>query len=297
MEEQKIQQPADVSENSPKPGKKKRRFRNLLIFLLVVAAIWWFGNYSITYPKYKVYSDKIAEPFTIAVLSDYHASGYSIGIDRIVSGIDRKNPDIVCILGDMYSLGSDDDIKAKAVELAADIVGNGYPVYFVPGEHDHDSIYLEQLRDSGVHVMDYNEEYTVINGNNVRILGIDNAYYSSTFDLANAFERDESCFNILLAHIPNYDKFSKFGTDITLCGDTHGGIIQLPFGRGPAYDADSGEWFPELFGSRSDIYDKGLFPYTGGTMFVTSGLGAYPFPARFNNLPEIAIITVNPSQG
>ena len=97
-----------------------------------------------------------------------------------------------------------------------------------------------------------------------------------------------------MAHIPNYDSYAAFGADLTICGDTHGGIIQLPFGRGPAYYSETGEWFPEIFGSRSDIYDKGMFDYDGGTMFITSGLGAYPLAARFNNRPEIAFIDIVP---
>ena len=40
---------------------------------------------------------------------------------------------------------------------------------------------------------------------------------------------DRDCFSILLAHIPNYERFAAFRTDLTICADTHGGMVQLPF--------------------------------------------------------------------
>lgn len=293
MEEQKTEQ-APQPDSGAKPKKKKNGFKRFIYFIIIVFLIWWFGNYTIAYPKFTVCSDKVSSEFKIAVMSDMHASDFSISNKRIVSGINKLSPDIVCILGDMYSNGSSEELMMRPVDLAEEIINDGYTVYFVPGEHDSDEKYLDALESVGVHVMDYTEEYIDINGNTVQILGIDNVYYSGTFDLNNAFTVNSGCFTLLLAHIPNYKAFADFGADLTLCGDTHGGIIQLPFGKGPVYYSESGSWFPEIFVTRSDIYDKGLFPYTDGTMFITSGLGNYPVPARFNNRPEIALITVTP---
>ncbi|MFR1841829.1 MAG: hypothetical protein ACLSWQ_05305 [Oscillospiraceae bacterium] len=88
-----------------------------------------------------------------------------------------------------------------------------------------------------------------------------------------------------------YKDYESFGADLTLCGDTHGGVIQIPF-LGPAYH--NSQILPELFGSKENVYDKGLFSYSGGYMFITSGIGNYPIPARFNNRPEIGEIIIKP---
>ncbi|MGN1480314.1 MAG: metallophosphoesterase, partial [Porcipelethomonas sp.] len=98
-------------------------------------------------------------------------------------------------------------------------------------------------------------------------------------------------YNILLAHIPMYKEYENFGADLTLCGDTHGGVIQVPF-IGPAYY--NGKILPELSENKEHVYDKGLFRYSGGYLFITSGIGNYPVPARFNNRPEICEITISP---
>lgn len=294
MEENKI--PEAVPEAPKKPSKTKYHVRRLIAVLIVLLFIWWFNNYTLKTTKVKLTSAKVTNSFRIAVISDLHASNVGISNKTISRRIDKNSPDIVFILGDMYTTGSSAKLKRKAVDLAEDITDAGYPVYFVSGEHDYAPDYLKALRKVGVEVMDYRSKDITIKGNKVTIYGIDNVYYSDTFDLRKEFELDKSRYNILLAHIPNYEKFDAFGADLTLCADTHGCMVQLPFGLGPAYDTEAKVWFPQFKESASKVYDKGVFPYSGGNMFITSGIGAAPFPIRFNNRPEVAIIDVVPEK-
>lgn len=275
-------------------GKKKGRYRQrrMLAVMLVLVFVWWFNNYTLRTASLTVYSDKVSRGFRIAVISDLHASRHGISNRRIVRRINKSSPDMVAILGDMYTSGSTEEVIQIPVDLTADIVSEGYPVYFVSGEHDYDDDYLKKIADTGAHVMNYADEVTEINGCKVHIMGIDNVYYSDTFDLRNEFSLRSDCYNILLAHIPNYEKFADFGADLTLCADTHGGMVQLPFDLGPAYSSDYG-WFPQL-ADEGTIYDKGMFGYPGGVMFITSGIGDSPAPIRFNNRPEVAVIDVKP---
>lgn len=282
-------QPIENQEQILRKKSKKKRF---LIFILIILFLWIFNCYTIRINKYEVETSKINGSLRIAVISDLHASSWRISNSRIVSHIKDTEPDIVMILGDMYSRKSPWEKIQIPIELSTNLVNAGYPVYFVPGEHDTSEEYFSALSDAGVHVMRYKEEIINVKNNNIRILGIDNAYYSSTFDLSNAFDRTPDTFTVLMAHIPNYKAFSEFGADLTVCGDSHGGIIQLPFGLGPAYDAETSMWFPKLRNRNMPVYDKGLFNYEGGTMLVTSGLGLYPVPFRFNNRPEIAVIDI-----
>lgn len=290
----------DVQDNIPseerpsdKPKGKKKKHK-LLKFIIILFVVWWFNNYTIKTPEFTVKSNKITAPIKIAVLSDLHASAHGIKNERIINKIDKAEPDIIFLLGDMYSRSSEWDLIQIPIDLTKELSEKGYLVYFVPGEHDNSQKYLDAMSESGAHVMNYKGEIINVKGNSIQILGIDNVFFSPTFDLNNAFTISQDCYSILMAHIPNYNSYAAFGADLTICGDTHGGIIQLPFGRGPAYYSETGEWFPEIFGSRSDIYDKGMFDYDGGTMFITSGLGAYPLAARFNNRPEIAFIDIVP---
>ncbi|MBE6862506.1 MAG: metallophosphoesterase [Ruminococcus sp.] len=291
MEQQTNTAPEQNAEEVKSP-KKKKRFGRLLLLLAVIVIVWWYNNFTIKTPEYTVVSPKIKSDIKIAVMSDYHAADYGIDNEQIMAKLREIDPDIVFMLGDMYSRKSEWELVEIPIKLAESIMQEGYRLYFVPGEHDTSQEYLDAISDTGAHVMDYMGEKIEVNGTNLQIMGIDNVYYSDTFDLTNVFTPDPYSFSILMAHIPNYEKFADFGADLTLCGDSHGGIIQLPFGRGPAYYSETGTWFPELFEEKSDVYDKGFFSYEGGVMFITSGLGSYPVPARLNNRPEIAVITL-----
>lgn len=292
MKEQKI---TVQNGEAPAPKKKKIKAKRFFIFIAILFIIWWLNNYTLKTAKFTVNSDKITNSVRIAVMSDLHASKHGISNENILRKIDKSDPDLVFMLGDMYSHDSEwEDIEIP-IKLVSMITEKGYPVYFVPGEHDTSQAYIDEMAAAGAHIMDYKSEIINVNGNNIEILGIDNVYFSPTFDLNNAFTLTHGCFSILMAHIPNYESYAAFGADLTICGDTHGGIIQLPFGRGPAYYSETSEWFPEIAGYRDDIYDKGMFPYIGGAMFITSGIGAYPLPARLNNRPEIAVIDIEAS--
>ncbi len=284
--------PSPESKGKKKNGKFVRR--RLCFVLLMILFIWWFNNYTLKVTKVTLHSDKVKNSMRIAVISDLHATHHSISNRRIEKKIRRADPDLVMVLGDMYTSESPWDRQQIAVDLIGDIVDEGFPVYFVSGEHDNDQDYLKAVADTGAHVMNYEYDIIEVNGNKVQIMGVDNVYYSDTFDLRNEFSIKESCYNILLAHIPNYEKFAVFGADLTLCADTHGGMMQLPFDMGPVYSSDYNSWFPQLTMGGETIYDKGLFEYDGGNMFITSGIGDSPAPVRFNNRPEIAVIDIEP---
>ncbi len=288
-----------MPEKKTAPKKRKNPkyfFRRLTALLLIIILIWYFNNYTVKISKTYINSSKLNSSVKIAVLSDYHAEKYGISPKTIIKKIKDINPDIVFYLGDMYSRNTGQENIDKAESLMIDTVKAGYEVFFVAGEHDTSVEYLNILMQNGVNVMNYQSETLDIRGNSIKIYGINNAYFSDNFDLSSEFQLDPSYYNILMAHIPMYDYYNDFGADLTLCGDTHGGMIQLPFGMGAVYDSTNGKWFPEFSEGRKNVYDKGFFSLSENEkyMFITSGLGNYPVPARLNNRPEIAVIQLNP---
>ena len=282
------------TDNNAKKIKKEKKSSAKWLWLLLIVGIWWFNNYTMRTTAETITSEKISSKVRLAVISDQHATKLGISNKTIFRTVDSAKPDIVFILGDMYTSGSSWELMQKPVELTKDIVSAGYPVYCVTGEHDYDDRYAAELKKAGARVLSYEDEYLEINGNRLRIIGIDNVYYSPTFDLRNEYTVDDESYNILLAHIPNYEKFADFGTDLTLCADTHGEMAQLPFGLGPINCSEKDVWLPKLLHKELEIYDKGFFDYDGGKMFITSGIGVYPAPVRFNNRPEAAVIDLIP---
>ena len=269
--------------------KKVRRFRRICAVIVFLIWVWWYNNYTLKTTHVELNSSKITNSVRIAVISDTHSTEHGISNRKIVRRVKKANPDIVLIMGDMYTRNSPEEIRQIPVEITEDIISAGYPVYFVTGDHDTDQSYINAMVQTGATLMNYNTETININDNNIQLFGIDNVYYSPTFNLHNAFSINPECYSILMAHIPNYEKFADFGTDLTICADTHGGMVQLPF-LGAMIDSGSMQWFPELHGK--EVYDKGFFDYEGGTMFITSGIGVSPAPVRFNNRPEIVIMDI-----
>ena len=188
----------------------------------------------------------------------------------------------------MYT-AKDEKGKQIALKLLQELA-KSYKVYFVNGEHDCDEKFIQNLKDNEVNVLDYKKEAIAIKNTKINLYGITNQYYSATFDLKNAFEINKEEYNILLAHISNFEEFEQFGIDLSLCGDTHGGQVRLPF---LGAIINRGIWFPEIVQKGLNVetnYIKGLYSINNSYLYVSSGLGNYPISIRLFNRPEIAVI-------
>lgn len=272
-----------------KLNKRKRHgCRNFILYCLIVAAVWYFGTFTLKTTEVTVETTKIENPITIVQISDLHGSEFGADNAFLIDAIEAAKPDFVIVTGDMYTAG-DMDGQDTAVALMHRLA-KMFPVYFVHGEHDNDRTYEQRLADAGVDVLDYEWRDIRIGESVVRLYGITNVYYTETFDLTNEFTLDQSVYNILAAHIAKFEAFADFGMDLSLCGDSHGGQVRLPF-VGALTNGES--LFPERkSGDRS--YMKGLYALGDSQLFISSGLGNYPIPFRFWNRPEVAVIRLIP---
>jgi predicted MPP superfamily phosphohydrolase len=170
-----------------------------------------------------------------------HGADFGLNNLPVVRCIEKEKPDFIVVTGDMYT--RDDKNGKKVAEKLLTKLAEKYTVYFVNGEHDNDEAFIKHLRENGVKVLNYLYEDIRIGKTEIRLHGINNVYYSPTFDLNNEFTLDESKYNILLAHICNKEKFASFGMDLCICGDTHGGQVRLPV-IGGLYGTTG--WLPEI---------------------------------------------------
>lgn len=269
--------------------KKKNSFLKFIIFFGAVFFVWWYGTCTLNVTVTEIYSDKVYDEITIVQITDLHGSSFGSDNSSLIDKIREQNPDIVCITGDMYTYGD-----VSGMETAISLICNlhdEFVVYFVSGEHDYAPEFLQSLEDYGVNVFNYQDEIITIKNTDIHIYGIDNVYYSSTFDLSNEFESDEENFSLLLAHISNFDAFESFGVDLTLCGDTHGGQVRLPY-VGAIFNR--GIWLPEIYGYGDVAYTDGLYEKNNSYLYVSSGLGTVYLPFRFLNRPEVSVIKILP---
>ncbi len=268
----------------------KKTIISLLAFLFLIV-FWVANNFFIVTREVSLADPLIKEEVKIAFMGDLHGYNYPFDNSAILNKLIDYDPDFVFYIGDMHTRGDE-----NGMEVAINLMGKTaelFPTYFVAGEHDNTDFYLSSLENIGVFVLAYDNLSLLIDGQDtgIELYGINNVYYSPTFDLANEFEIDESRYNILLAHMENVESFAEFGIDLTLAADTHGGQVQLPF-IGPVYH--EGSYFPTITQTDKIIYDKGLFEYGDSYLYVTSGIGSIPAPIRIFNPPEIVFLTLTP---
>lgn len=270
--------------------KRKRKFALAVLLIIFAVSTWAFNNYCIKVTEKTLLNSKINEPVRLVLVSDLHGDEFGKNNKILINIIKNQQPDAVLVLGDMYSryrkyrMDTAVDFTAALTDIA--------PVYFVSGDHDYDVEYFNDLESKGINVLDFEKSDIELNGNSFTFYGIRSEWFSSTFDLNNAFDpADEKRINILLAHCPLMEKYESFqNLDFVFSGDTHGGMLRIPL-LGPVYYG--GSIMPK-FTYNGEMYDKGYYNVNGTQLFVTSGVGNYPLPVRFNNRPEIVSVDLLP---
>ena len=268
--------------------KKRKKIISSLLVLSLLVPSWYVGNYSLKLNELTIPCDKVEESVKIAVISDLHGDSFGKDNQKITDLIAGSKPDLIFVLGDMYTRNRYDkiDFAVSFVERLSEIA----QTFVITGDHDTDDEYADKIRLlQNVQLLDYKKTDLTVNGNEITLYGIDNVYFTQSFDLHNEFdEPDPERLNILLAHLPETERYEGFGVDLIFSGDTHGGMIRLPL-LGPIYY--NGYLLPKLtYPNR--LTDKGLYSFDNKQIFVTSGLGDYPVPLRFLNRPEVCIITL-----
>ena len=259
-------------------NKKKKKIIIPLLVISLLVPTWYVNNYSLKLTEQTIYSAKVKRDIKIAVVSDLHGEHFGKDNSKITNLISGQKPDLIFVLGDMYTQN-----RYEQIDTAVELVRNLSEIaetYVVTGDHDTDLKYKDELNSlKKVHLMNYKKADLSIKDTDITVYGIDNVYFSPTFDLHNEFD---------ILPIPETEHFEDFEADIIFSGDTHGGMIRLPI-IGPLYY--NGYVLPKLTYSEK-ITDKGLYFLENKQIFVTSGIGNYPVPLRFLNRPEVCMITL-----
>ena len=202
-------------------------------------------------------------------ISDLHHRGDTGFAENIITAIHKEQPDFVCFSGDLI------DSSARLTEALEIIRAIGFPVFGIPGNHDHISSYSFQCHQRafaatrGAWLMN---QSVLVPDRSIEIVGLD-GYYSRSLPPLRTARR------IVLTHFPAVaDGLSGTKCSLILAGHSHGGQIRIPF-IGPLF-------LPHGVGP----YVHGLFETTAGPLNVSAGLGTSTVPVRFNCRPEITVI-------
>lgn len=201
--------------------------------------------------------------------SDLHHKGDRAHTRSVVEIINSLSPDFVCFTGDLMEEAK---FLPEALELLSGIKS---PLYGVPGNHDYTSgvsfpdIARCFAATGGAWLVD--EQMTIANGT-VNLIGV----VWRPPPLATPGMK-----NLVMFHYPIWAK--RLGDqkyDLMMAGHSHGCQVRLPF------------YGPVVRPFNVDEYDLGLFHTKSGPFYVTSGIGWYPLPVRFNCRPEIVLAEI-----
>ncbi|MEV7589171.1 metallophosphoesterase [Streptomyces sp. NPDC089922] len=220
---------------------------------------------------------RAAHGFRIAVVSDVHL-GPVLGrahAQRIVDTVNRTQPDLIAIVGDLVD-GSVPDLGPAAEPLRELTARHGS--FFVTGNHEYFSgaeQWVEHVRELGLTPLE-NARRALPHFDLAGVNDVQGEQEGSGPDFVAALgDRDRSRAAVLLAHQPVviHDAV-KHGVDLQLSGHTHGGQLW------------PGEYLAEL----ANPTVAGLERYGDTQLYVSRGAGAWGPPVRVGAPSDITVV-------
>lgn len=280
--------------------RNKKRVILIVTVVLFVGLCGWtiWGNTALEINEYTIMSDKIPEAFTgfrIAQVSDLHNAEFGEGNEKLIELLSLSRPDMIVITGDLI------DSRHTDIEIALEFARQAIklaPVYYVSGNHEARVREYEDLKmglaEAGVIVLEDQKVQITREGESISILGIDDPSFQEDYLFGDAasvtssalseLQNESDGYTVLLVHRPElFETYVDAGVDLVFSGHAHGGQFRLPF-IGGLVTPNQG-FFPK--------YDAGLFSEGSTTMIVSRGVGNSIIPIRFNNRPEIILVTLS----
>ncbi|WP_406489429.1 metallophosphoesterase [Streptomyces sp. NBC_01650] len=229
----------------------------------------------ITVPLAKL--PRSAHGFRIAVVSDIHL-GPILGrahTRRIVDTINRTQPDLVAVVGDLVD-GTVADLGPAAEPLARLKARHGN--FFVTGNHEYYSgaaQWVDQVKELGLHPLENDR----VENDGFDLAGVNDIAGESEGqgpDFARALgDRDRTRAAVLLAHQPVviHDAVAH-GVDLQLSGHTHGGQL----------------WPGNFIADLANPTGAGLDRYGDTQLYVSRGAGAWGPPVRVGAPSDITVV-------
>ncbi|WP_327254569.1 metallophosphoesterase [Streptomyces sp. NBC_01244] len=278
---------AAPSPTEPTPsGVSRRRFARIAAGTAAAAAVGTvgYGTYGVLRgPRVKRVQvplaklPRAAHGFRIAVVSDIHL-GPILGrahTTRIVDTINRTQPDLIAIVGDLVD-GSVHDLAPAAEPLRGLRARHGS--YFVTGNHEYFSgarQWVDHVRELGLTPLENaRRELPYFDVAGVNDIAGESEGQGPDFQAALG-DRDRARSAVLLAHQPVViDEAVRYGADLQLSGHTHGGQLW------------PGEYVAEL----ANPTVAGLERYGDTQLYVSRGAGAWGPPVRVGAPSDITVV-------
>lgn len=278
--------PAQAPAQPTPSGVSRRRFARIVAGTAAAATVGTvgYGTYGVLRgPRVKRVQvplaklPRAAHGFRIAVVSDIHL-GPILGrahTTRIVDTINRTQPDLIAVVGDLVD-GNVHDLAPAAEPLRG--LRSRHGSYFVTGNHEYFSgaqQWVDHVRELGLTPLENaRRELPYFDLAGVNDVAGESEGHGPDFQAALG-DRDRARSAVLLAHQPIViDEAVRYGADLQLSGHTHGGQLW------------PGEYVAEL----ANPTVAGLERYGDTQLYVSRGAGAWGPPVRVGAPSDITVV-------
>lgn len=264
----------------------------LLAFLAACALLAW-GWFEAGWLRQRIVEVELdglpatLDGFRIAHLSDFHLGVVGRGpraVARAVAWVREREPDLVCVTGDLLSRRSGlPELTRHLRELA--------PCLVVLGNHDLDATrdpFSQRLDPDavaaieGVTLLADGSIALDLRGERVQVVGVDPRTYAARESRPDALADERAALRILLCHFPGIvSRIAPETFHLVLSGHLHAGQIVLPLPRGRLRLAHL---------RARDV--EGLYRHGSTVLHVSPGLGTTFVPFRFFARPEVTELVV-----
>ena len=284
-----------------------RRWLAAALLALSAVLFWWLwgSKYGLEVTNYAITTPKLTAPIRVVQLTDLHNSEFGEKNARLVKLVEKQQPDIILLTGDM--LNGDEPRTDVATGLIEQLAGIA-PVYSSYGNHEraNENVYGSDMtalyEQAGARVLERSHVDVEVGGQIVRIGGIYGYCLPEKYlrtrearekevEYLKEFEQTE-LLTLLLCHVPVSwilnDNLEEWNVDCIFTGHVHGGQVRLPV-IGGVYAPDF-ELFP---GQLCGLYYSQA---RERVMVLSRGLGSGVGLPRFNNVPEIGVVDILPQR-
>lgn len=241
---------------------------------------------------------RVLDGMKFVVISDLHSMYFGKNNTELARKVKRERPDYILFTGNMG------DAKAKDLDAFYDFldaVGRDIPVVMVPGKEDlrlgngglHKN-FVKSVSEAGGVILNNSRAEINVDGERIYIYGycpglnadetkpVEEWKYNKvrTDDVEKALGSCPKDATVILMtnYAKGFEAYSRWGASVVFAGGTHGGYYRIPF-------------IDRLIRNNKIAYTAGEYRLARSTMYVTRGLGS-PTRVRFNNPPEIAVISI-----
>ncbi|MFO7695079.1 MAG: metallophosphoesterase [Vicinamibacterales bacterium] len=245
------------------------------------------NTYRFTIERIRCRLRKLESGVRIVLLCDLHFGPFirRRSVAAWVEATLAERPDLVIVGGDLVDGRAGEDVEPLVRELGRLHAPLG--TFAAWGNHDYirfgdPSDFGRRLERVGISVL---ENRGTLLRDDLFLAAIDDVGEGEPDMAAALAERPAGAACVLVAHNPEALSTVPPEVDLTLCGHTHGGQINVP-GIGPLVKA-------------SDYTQRLLRGWSrqGGLGYVSRGLGVSSLPLRLNCPPELTVLELMPADG